>query len=109
MNPDPLNQGPATPDPTVPPNQTVPGPAYQSPPQTYEQQSRLWGMLCHLSALAGFVVPFFGCIIGPLVVWLIKKDEFPFVNDQGKESLNFQISMTIYCAIAFIMSFVLIG
>jgi len=52
-------------------------------------------------------------IIGPLVVWMIKKDEFPFVNDQGKEALNFQISMTM-CGIAavlvcVVLSFVCIG
>ena len=59
------------------------------------QQDRTWAMLCHLSALAGLICPF-GNIIGPLVVWLIKKDEMPIVNEYGKESLNFQISMTIY-------------
>jgi hypothetical protein len=77
-----------------------------------EQQSRLWGTLCHLSALAGFFMPF-GNVIGPLIVWLIKKDEFPFVNDQGKESLNFQISMSIYmlaagASILFLIGFVLL-
>ena len=108
MNSDPLNQNPATPDPTVP-NPASPGPAYQPPPaQTQEQQSRLWGMLCHLVALAGLVVPF-GNVIGPLIVWLVKKDEFPFVNDQGKESLNFQISMTIYMFVAAASMLVLIG
>lgn len=52
-------------------------------------------MLCHLSALAGLICPF-GNVIGPLVVWLVKKDTMPIVNEYGKESLNFQISMTIY-------------
>lgn len=72
------------------------------------KDERLWGMLCHLSAFAFFVFPF-GNILGPLVIWLIKKDEYPFVDDQGKESLNFQISVSIY-AIAFtVMIIVLIG
>ena len=58
------------------------------------KDERMWGMLCHLAALAGFVVPF-GNILGPLVVWLIKKEEFDFVADQGKEALNFQITVAI--------------
>lgn len=65
-------------------------------------------MVCHLSALAGFIIPF-GNIIGPLIVWLIKKDESPFVDDQGKESLNFQISITIYCIVAAILILIIIG
>lgn len=73
-----------------------------------ESQERTWGMICHLSALAGFIIPF-GNIIGPLIVWLIKKDESPFVDDQGKESLNFQISITIYCIIAAILILIIIG
>ena len=56
---------------------------------------RMWGMLCHLSGLSGGVIPF-GNIVGPLIVWMIKKDEYAFVDDQGKESLNFQISIMIY-------------
>jgi uncharacterized protein len=51
-------------------------------------------MLAHISSLAGFIIPF-GNIIGPLIIWLVKKDTMPFVNDQGKESLNFQITVSI--------------
>lgn len=72
------------------------------------KDARLWGMLCHLAALAGFVVPF-GFIIGPLVVWLIKKNEFPFVDDQGKESLNFQITVIIALIVSALLIIVLIG
>ena len=56
---------------------------------------KTWAMFCHLGALAGGVVPL-GNILGPLVVWLAKRDEFPLVDDQGKEALNFQISLLIY-------------
>ena len=77
--------------------------------QLDERQARMWGMFCHLAAFAGFVIPYAGNIIGPLVIWLIKKDESSFVNDQGKESLNFQISMTIYGIVAFLLCFVVIG
>lgn len=65
-------------------------------------------MFCHLSALAGFIVPF-GNIIAPLVIWLVKKDEMPFVNDQGKESLNFQITVFLAAIVCFILIFVAIG
>ena len=65
-------------------------------------------MLCHLGALAGFIIPL-GNIIGPLVFWLIKKDQYDLVNNQGKESLNFQITVLIAAIICFVLCFVLIG
>ena len=77
--------------------------------ETKGKQEHTWGMLCHLTALSAYVGIPFGHIVGPLVIWLIKKDELSFVDDQGKESLNFQISMTIYGLIAAILCFVLIG
>lgn len=76
--------------------------------EALDKDTKLWGMLCHLSALLMFVIPF-GNIIGPLVVWMLKKDVSPFVNDQGKESLNFQISMTIYIFAAIVLMLVAIG
>lgn len=54
-----------------------------------------YAMLCHLVAFSGFIIPF-GSIIGPLVMWLIKKEESEFINYHGKESLNFQISIAIW-------------
>ena len=74
-----------------------------------EKQERTWAMLCHLGAFAGFILPAFGNIIGPLVFWLIKRDESDLVDDQGKESLNFQISMAIYFIGAGILTLVVIG
>lgn len=65
-------------------------------------------MLCHLTALAGLVVPV-GNIIGPLVVWLIKRNDLEIVEEHGKEALNFQISMTIYFVISLLLIFVIIG
>jgi len=73
-----------------------------------DKDERIWGMLCHLIAFSGFVVPF-GSILGPLIIWLIKKDEMPFVDDQGKESLNFQLTMLIAFVVAFVLIFVIIG
>lgn len=60
----------------------------------------MWAMFCHLAALAGYVAPLVGNIVGPLVVWLIKKDQYPAVDAHGKESLNFQISLTIYLLVS---------
>ena len=66
------------------------------------KDARMWAMFCHLGGLAGLlpIVPAIGSIIAPLIIWQIKKDEFPFVNEQGKEAVNFQISMLIYALIA---------
>ncbi len=72
------------------------------------QDERNWGMFAHLSALAGAIVPF-GSVIGPLVIWLMKKDESPFIEDQAKEALNFQITMAIGFLICFVLIFVVIG
>ncbi len=69
----------------------------------------MWAMFCHLAGLCVFVVPFVGNIVGPLILWQIKKDEYPFVGEQGKEAVNFQISMTIYGLISAALSFVCIG
>ncbi len=72
------------------------------------QQEKTWGMFCHLGALAGYIIPF-GNIIAPLIIWLIKKDESALVNEQGKESLNFQISVSIYILVGLILALILIG
>ncbi len=73
-----------------------------------EKLARTWAMLCHLTALIGLLVPL-GFVLGPLIVWLIKRAEFPIVNDQGKESLNFQITMLIGIVIGIVLSAVIIG
>ena len=72
------------------------------------KDERTWAMLCHFSAFSGLIFPF-GNFLAPLIIWLIKKEEFPFVEDQGKEVLNFQISMTIYLIGSGILCFILIG
>ena len=82
--------------------------AHQSSQRHLSRDERNWGMYCHLAAFAGFIIPF-GNIIGPALVWLFKREEFPSVDLQGKEALNFQISMTIYFLVAILLTFVLIG
>ena len=75
----------------------------------YSKEARMWAMFCHISAFAVFVIPFVGHILGPLLIWILKKEEFPFVDDQGKEALNFQLSITIYGIISSILIFIVIG
>ena len=69
---------------------------------------RQMAMFTHLAALAGLVFPL-GNIIGPLVLWLIKKDTMPFVNDQGKEALNFNITIALAWLVSLILLLIFIG
>ena len=87
----------ADPAPVSPDGLPVPGQGSLS-----EKDDKTFGMLAHLLGIfTGFV--------GPLVIWLIKKDESPFVDDQGKEALNFQIWMTIGAIISYFLMALLIG
>ena len=72
------------------------------------KDERTWAMLSHFSTLCMFIFPF-GNILAPLIIWLIKKEEMSFVEDQAKEVLNFQISMTIYLIGSLILIILLIG
>ena len=66
------------------------------------------GMLCHALAFAGVVVPF-GNLIGPLIWWLMKKDTSPYVDQEGRESVNFQLTATVAMVISAVLMIVLIG
>ena len=68
-----------------------------------------WAMLCHLSALVGLLGNGIGFLLGPLIVWLIKREEHPFIDEQGKEAVNFQITMFIGFAVSAVLVFLLIG
>ena len=86
----------------------------QSPPPppiraNTSSEVRNWCVLCHAAALLGFFFHFLGHLLGPLIVWLIKRHDAPEIDAAGKESLNFQISMLIYDIIAGILCIVLIG
>ena len=72
-------------------------------------EERNYGMIVHLSALAAYVLPAFGAIIGPLVAWLVLKKRSSYADDQGKEALNFNISLLIYGAAAGLFSIVTFG
>ncbi|WP_226659533.1 DUF4870 domain-containing protein [Pseudalkalibacillus hwajinpoensis] len=73
-----------------------------------DQLTRQWAMYLHLSALSGYLVPF-GHIIAPIIIWSIKKEDSSYIDRQGKESLNFQISITLYAVILAIFSIIIIG
>ncbi len=78
----------------------------ENPQVSKEEQN--WAMFCHLAALSGFVIPL-GNVLGPLIVWLIKKDTMPLVDQHGKESLNFQITVLLAFIVCIVLAFVLIG
>src|SRR5688500_10860834 len=119
------NVPPPPPDPLQPPGDpSLPTPAatpvgYAGPttscgyPGPYTGQpadlnAMTMGMLCHILSLAGLVVPC-GNLIGPLIIWQVKKAEHPFIDDQGKESVNFQILMSIALLISGLLICVVIG
>lgn len=91
---------------TSPAQQAQPAPQSETP----SKDAKTWAMFCHLAGLARFVVPVpFGGIVAPLIIWQIKKDEHPFVDYNGKEAVNFQISVAIYLLVAILLVFVVIG
>ena len=103
-----LNDFPETPQ---NPYANVGGPQGPTAPADQEsnRDARMWAMFAHLAGLAGFATAGIAFILGPLVIWLIKKDQYPFVDEQGKEALNFQITMFIYAIVAGLLWFVCIG
>ena len=85
--------------------ENAPEPAQEAPtPEAAAPQAgknaKQWTLFVHLSALSGYIGIPFGWILGPLILWLIKKDEIAEVNEHGKEALNFQISVLIYSIVA---------
>lgn len=72
------------------------------------QEERVWALVAHLSAFSGHLIPF-GHIVGPLIVWLAKRDSSAFVAEHARESLNAQISFTLYVAVCVPLFLVLIG
>lgn len=73
------------------------------------REARTWAMLGHVAGLLGFVVPIVGSIFGPLLVWLIKRETHPFVDDQGREALNFQINIFLYYFLGGLLVLLLVG
>jgi len=74
------------------------------------KDEKMWAMFCHLAGFSGWILPVpFAGIIGPLIIWSLKKDEFPLVADQGKEAMNFQITVALVFLISIPLIFVCIG
>lgn len=78
--------------------------AWTEPPAS----ARNVAVLCHLISFVGYLLPL-GGILGPLVVWLIKKDEHPYIDQQGKEALNFQVSILLYTLAALALTLLVVG
>jgi len=76
-------------------------------PQSEERKEQVWAFSAHLLTLSSFIgIPGF---IGPLVVWLLRKDDMPFASDQAKEALNFQLTFYIAIVVSIILCVLLIG
>jgi uncharacterized Tic20 family protein len=101
---------------SVPPNEVPPSDYVTPPPAPLgipSAEEKQWALFAHLSALLGAILTghmfAWGCFIGPLVIWLIKKDSMPFVNDQGKEALNFNITLAIIGLALLVLSIITLG
>ena len=73
-----------------------------------DQEIRNTAVAAHLSTFAGLVVPF-GSVIGPLAVWLTRRDQDPFIDHAGREALNFGISIAIYGSLLLVAALMLVG
>lgn len=99
---------PDSPPPPPPPPPTSPTTGQGADDGGLSSDERLWAMLVHLAGLAGYipVVPMVGMVAGPLILWAIKKNEMPFVDQQGKEALNFQLTLFIVMLVLMGLSFI---
>jgi len=80
-----------------------------SAPAPPTENERTWGMLAHLSALAGLVMPLIGIVLGPLAVWLARRDDSPFVAAHAKEALNFNLSVLLAAIACMLLMLVFVG
>lgn len=90
-----------------------PPPASEPPADGHSAEARQWATFAHLSALVGGLltsaVGGWGTFVGPLIIWLVKKDTMPFVDDQGKEALNFNITVGIAMFALLLLSILTLG
>jgi uncharacterized Tic20 family protein len=93
--------------PDVPPSEDPIEPVTDTGSLAVSAEDRQWGMFAHLSALVGWFIGF--PILGPLIVWLMKKDQSKFVDYHGKESLNFQINILIYTIVSGVVTLATCG
>ena len=98
-------------------NESKPQSVWSAPPApagAAGAEEKTWAMFAHLSALLGGLLTSgrggnVGFFIGPLIIWLIKKDTMPFVNDQGKEALNFAITVSLACLALLLLTLATLG
>jgi len=97
-------------------SETTAAPPPPSPPTagTPSAEEKQWALFAHLSILLGGLLTYgwaasFGSFIGPLIIWLVKKDTMPFVADQAREALNFGITLTIICVVLLMMTIMSLG
>jgi uncharacterized protein len=93
---------------TATPSATPPEPAASAAPAVSESEERTWAMLGHLSAFSAFITGI-GCVLGPLIVWLIKRDTMPFAGEQAKEALNFNITVIIAAIGLWVLTIITLG
>lgn len=93
---------PTTPPPPQPPPEAAPAIVPR------DADERMWAMLGHLSAFTAFITGL-GCVIGPLIVWLVKRETMPFAGDQAKEALNFNITMAIIAVVLLLITVLTLG
>ena len=80
-----------------------------APGATPSENERTWGMLAHLSALTGIVVWLVGCVAGPLVVWLARRDQSAFVAEHAREALNFNITIVLAAIVCMVLMLMFVG
>jgi uncharacterized Tic20 family protein len=79
-----------------------------SVPGSLSQEDRNWGLIAHLSSLSGLIIPL-GSVLGPLIVYLVKKDQSAFGADCAKEALNFNLTVVIAAIVCAILWLVFVG
>jgi uncharacterized Tic20 family protein len=79
-----------------------------NPGDSHVKDQRIWCMTCHLSALLGYVIPL-AHVLAPLLVWASRRSAVPGVDEAGRESLNFQLTVSLFGLIGVVLSPVFIG
>src|SRR5262245_39042410 len=80
----------------------------QMPQVQPSREARQWAMFCHFAAFFGLVFPF-GNLLGPLIVWQVRRESDPYIDQQGKEAVNFQITVTLAMLISCVLMLIIVG
>lgn len=78
-----------------------------------DRRTRKWAAACHLAGLAWFTAIPLGWLILPFIIWRMARHDHPYIDEQGREALNYQLSLTIYniviAAMMWFMSLIFFG